>query len=494
MTDNLAVAIPYLTWLKRKFAKSKTPLPMQILMRRTMNTACSIIGSIEGIPFSKLSYTVYFFCKDMPTQEFAQLYESQIELAGANPERFVKQLHKFYNDISAKIKKENLYSTFFAFLAASIRIRNTMKFDAEATEVINCYQCLLLQNLEYLRPNKFDFSSVICGLATDGETILTTNDFLPNLDSPSYDLEEMQMAGKIRTREELELMVKPTYAKYGLHAADLSDVNRLNSMDRIFSNHTAALLPYINEYTYDIVPTKIFSAYATPFIRLKCLVDIGSLTNLLKSHRCKTLPGNGLLVTLKDIPLFKTILLREILYDNSIYMLYRAETSEGDLSGSYDTKSGYFFSILSEASVEGIAEEFEKFILYIYACATTKRGQEMLKQLPNCTFYVNAAPTDEDSGLSRPTAEMYLRGGKLRNTYKDDPDDDSSHHAPRKGNEAYSYEEKAIQGFIRKLQPGHHASEQAAELASSLGYELEDDETYVQPFIKQVLKLKIKQN
>lgn len=494
MTDDLQVAIPYLAWLKKKFDKSKTPLPMKTMMRRTLNTACSIIGSIEGIPFSKISYAVYFFCKDMPTQEFARLYESQIELAGANPERFVKQLHKFYNDISAKIKKENLYSTFFAFLAASIRIRNTTEFDAAATEVINCYQCLLLQNLEYLRPNKFDFSTVICGLATDGETILTARDFLPNLDSPSYDIEEMQMTGKVKSLAELERQVKPTFAKYGIHADDLDAVHRLNSMDRIFSNHIAALLPYINEYTYDIVPTKIFSAYATPFMGLKCMTDIDSLTDLLKSHRCKTLPGNGLLVTLTGIPLIKSLLLREILYDNTICMLYRAETSEGDLSGSYDTKSGFFFSVLSEASDKGLAAELKKFVLYIYACATTKHGQEMLKQLPNCTLYMNTALSRDNMDISYPTAEMYLRGGKLRNTYKDDLNDDSAHRSPRKGNDAYSYEEKAIQGLIRKLQPGYHASEQAIELATSLGYELEDDETYVQPFIKQVLKLKIRQN
>ena len=37
-----------------------------------------------------------------------------------------------------------------------------------------------------------------------------------------------------------------------------------------------------------------------------------------------------------------------------------------------------------------------------------------------------------------------------------------------------------------------HASQEARELAESLGYDLEANETYVRPFIKQVFRLKEK--
>ena len=53
--------------------------------------------------------------------------------------------------------------------------------------------------------------------------------------------------------------------------------------------------------------------------------------------------------------------------------------------------------------------------------------------------------------------------------------------------------EASIQGYIRKLPAGHKASEEAKELAESLGYDLDSNETYVRPFIKQVFRLKEKE-
>lgn len=66
----------------------------------------------------------------------------------------------------------------------------------------------------------------------------------------------------------------------------------------------------------------------------------------------------------------------------------------------------------------------------------------------------------------------------------------SSPTGKRAGNDKYGSEEKAIQGFIRRVGAGKSPSLEAVARAEALGYELAPNETYVQPFIRRVLKLK----
>ena len=86
----------------------------------------------------------------------------------------------------------------------------------------------------------------------------------------------------------------------------------------------------------------------------------------------------------------------------------------------------------------------------------------------------------------------YLQGGKLKNTYS--PNEDSGFRAgtARIGNDDCEREERAVQGYIRKLPKNQTASAEARAFAESLGYELNTDETYVRPFIKQVFRLRDK--
>ena len=56
----------------------------------------------------------------------------------------------------------------------------------------------------------------------------------------------------------------------------------------------------------------------------------------------------------------------------------------------------------------------------------------------------------------------------------------------------YEAEIRPIQGYIRKLPAGQKASVDAVEYALKLGYELESNETFVRPFMKQVFHLREK--
>ena len=110
-------------WKKLNKKLEGKPQPMQILQKRTMNTALAVLENLDGIPFTKLSMSLYFYCQDLKMSEFTHQYENQLELAGANPDKFVFQLHKFFNEISVKIKKEDLYSDFFEFYYRCVRLR-----------------------------------------------------------------------------------------------------------------------------------------------------------------------------------------------------------------------------------------------------------------------------------------------------------------------------------------------------------------------------------
>ena len=169
MENDIMYSAPYWRWLDKKLAGNNSP--MATLQRRTMNTASTILTTIRAIPFSKLSATLYFFCADVETREFARLYESQLELAGAAPEKFAKGLHKFYNDVTNKIKKENRFADFFDFMSLCGRIRLQSTNPNVDISVVNCYYSLLLQNLEYLRPDKFNFNVALCGMKTTGELL-----------------------------------------------------------------------------------------------------------------------------------------------------------------------------------------------------------------------------------------------------------------------------------------------------------------------------------
>lgn len=97
------------------------PRPMQILQRRTMNTAFDVLTLIDNIPFQELSMSLYFYTKDVQMADFTRKYESQLEFAAANPEKFAFGLHTFLNNMASKIRKDNLYDAFFELYYRCVR-------------------------------------------------------------------------------------------------------------------------------------------------------------------------------------------------------------------------------------------------------------------------------------------------------------------------------------------------------------------------------------
>lgn len=133
---------PYYKRMQKKIT-SKPP-PAQVIMERTFGTACMVLDIIEGVPFSELTRELFFFCQKLPSKELARQYEAQLELAGANPERFVFGLHSFYNDLVAKVRKNQTFPELFGFIGAVERVQIENRTPSNAN-IVDAYVSMVLQ-------------------------------------------------------------------------------------------------------------------------------------------------------------------------------------------------------------------------------------------------------------------------------------------------------------------------------------------------------------
>lgn len=470
MPNEETLALSDTLW-RRVTRKSKgKPLPLIILQTRTLSTAIEILDWIHDMPFEKLSMSLYFYCQDVGMAQFTRAYEAQMELAGANQEKFATGLHAFYNEMSKKILKEQLLDEFFEFYYRCVKLRLKNENERVDSTVATAYQNLLIQQLEYLRPSKFDFNTFVAGRTTAGE-IMTRKDYFPTFDIPIYELRSALESGqKIADPEEF-LYERYRKAGYSIWSAD--DQEQIIAQDKIHTTTCCTLLPFINEYTYDILPQQIFNANSNIFHRFLSQIDLDQMKTDLK-RRKRTLPTNGVRIVFEGTDVISEILFKEILYDNSIYMLYRMSTKNGDLSGVYETRDGFFYSIFQlSVGHDYLTEGFESFVLFLYA--TQVLGGYY--NLPEHEKHIAIL------GCRDLKVSAYGMGGRLRNTY-------TGAQKARTGD--YEAAEASVQGYIRRLPAGQKASQEARGLAETLGYDLESNETYVRPFIKQVFRLKEK--
>lgn len=446
------------------------PPPVQIIMERTFNTACLVLRCIHSMPFSQLTKALYFLCKSLPHREMARQFESQLELAGANPERFVFGLHPFYNNFVAMVRREKRYGELFSFIGSVVRIRIENPSLADA-DVVDTYMNLLLQVTEYLRPNKLNLESFVYGISTGGELLSGPVPY-SFFDVPWIQLRRSKTLGNPETAAILDM-----YGHQEPQIQSASSIMRLTEVLRMHTNMTAAMLPFINEFTWDIVPVRMYDSNIAPLMELTHKpFDFEVLSRSL-TRRKRTLPSNG--VTFKmDDPTGEVqgLLLKEILHEERVHLLYRVDFQIGSLSGYYDTSDSFFYSALKGAAGLEFAIKLEELVLAAYASQVLSPADS-----PDITsfFLQNGQPLRISS---------YARGGRLRDAYHVSPAPEGRHGSKRRQGE-YWREERNINGFIRRLPTGQTASAAAVAMAAKYGYDLAPDETYVRSFIRaSVLK------
>jgi hypothetical protein len=99
----------------------KRPISEQkIKQNRTEGTAREIIYLMQHVSLTDLVSDMYIETADVLAKKLTFQYESQLILAHEKPTTFSQHLHKFYQEMARKIKKEFGYQTFFLFVISSI--------------------------------------------------------------------------------------------------------------------------------------------------------------------------------------------------------------------------------------------------------------------------------------------------------------------------------------------------------------------------------------
>ena len=354
----------YLKRVQKRIAGK--PLAMQLIMDRTFGTATWVLQLINNVPFQQITAGAYAISAALPQKELARQFEAQLELAGTNEEKFIMGLHAFYNNLSALIKKKHLEHEFCDFAGQLIRLQYENS-PAVAKDIRTAYVNLMMQTLEYLRPDKFDLDCCVYGVSTTGEWLTAPCPY-PYSDRPANELNQKILDGwRPRSPLEQEQTILSLYEKYGMHIRTLDDIAELEQVQRIHINTVAAMLPLINEYTFDIVPEQTFTTVKIPFQRLMVLLDTELVSVLLKGAT-KQLPPNGVVFEINDPTEEMTrALLKEVLYQGRKYCLYRVDTPSGGLAGYYDVDADYFYSVTRESKYLMPFESLQDLIVLLYA-------------------------------------------------------------------------------------------------------------------------------
>lgn len=449
------------------------PVVMWIIQKRTLNSALHIVEDLSGKEFSDVTSIIFRNCQFFPSSIFIRKFQGQIELAVIEPDKFIINLHGFYNQIAREIKKEKELRSYFEFLFYWQDITQNTK--EEEVKICNVFCDLLLQCLEYLRPDKFEVNQYIAGIRSD-DTLITIKDPYPMFDLPEYELQktvdEKRKSGHPLSGEQQMKLLFELYARHGYIINSFDDILLMNQNNRCYANNIYYMIRFINEDTIDLLPEKPLQCNAN-FAFPACKTQISFLKEKLQKRR-RTLPRCGVISNFTNADSIKECKFKELHEDESIYLLFKVTTNGGELNGAYDTMGMRFYSAFCGSSRPDLNEDLEAFILWNYCSLVCDIeginpydiSSSFLTIFPMCVRHYVDQKSDPDN----------MRVG------------DSKKRRNRFDKALYLQEQLGIDNYIRKLPAGQKASEQAKQLAIKLGFELKENETYVRSFKRKVYK------
>ena len=433
---------------------------------RCNNTAFSCIELLQDIEPKQLSMALYLMIRDSGFSLFASKYEAMLELSKTDADSFVDRLYPFYSEMAKTIKStEGFYHAFFDLLRYFVEDFSKQQ-NEKVKLVYRAYINLLLNQVEFLRKNPFEINNMIAGITTDGDPIEIQDPF-PNYDVAGNELTKYLLENNnIKDAKATALRI---FAKYGFKLPDIEMLEVFRVRQQIYTNNISLLAGYIDEHTVDIIPDCPFVEKVLPDELPRVKISTEHLKELLK-HRRRTLPAGGIKITFNS-QFFVNILLKEIYRDDSVILLFRVNTVDGDTSGFYNTRTGYTHTVFSNLinSKLPLHEILESVILWAYAAYVTNDESVELTGENYASYF--------DEPMNGPVEVTYEVFG---NKYIAHPA--SKNFRTLIGDENYTTETRQITGYIRKLPEGSKASETARALAEELGYELDDNETFVKPF------------
>ena len=460
--------------------------------RRTLSSACVVAARVRYIDFNAAStYMFHLASKSGECRPIIEAINSQIEYAIVNPDKFIKGLHKFFQELTKPIKKDKRYALYFRSLAyVQECAHNGLIIDGkvEHNEAIELAATdMLLQGTEYLKKQDFDITNVVVGISTDDEPIIVRDPY-PMIDIPAYYMEAL-VVGKAYDKNDRKIpaekrieMLPVYYERFGYKGiTDMNQSTLLSTASQLYNNTVLSMATIMNEYLVDMLPDKPL-VQNTPYQaqwwpELQTVKHSAEFYKEALHHRRRTLPANGAVIQFNSRQMIREVKLKETCRDNEIICVYKIVTASGDLSGYYNTNTEWFYSMLEGSKNDmKVMGQIQNLVLWLYTA--------LVCDLPD------VLPTDEsfrrffDTYKGVPTDARFLTlGGKPRNYLKKDNEEDRELRVFDKSK--YDASSKSINGFIRKLPAGHKASDRSIKIAESYGFELHEDETYVMPFVRR---------
>lgn len=421
----------------------------QIKKRNTKITANIIVENLEGLDISDLLSNVYIKVDDEVSKELVKMYESQLILAMTSPNKFITNLHTFYNNTAKYLKKNKLYDKFLLFyyytykqnFRGNINIKDKIQI---------AYMSLLLEQFPYLSSYKDRF----VGVSSDNKPLYIKEPYL-YLDYPEYKLR----TNKLKSLNEYISLIN----KIGYDVKNSQDVNALFMNYRLISNMLTNISFLINENTLDLVPTKypmIIYGLDIPFINQKV-----NLSEFVMNRR-RLLKNNKLTVELDFKDIIK-IDMKEIFVNDELFLLFKSTLlDDSEISGFYDIVNDLFYSIFTDSvNQEAIvyATSIEVLIKEIYLIQTADLDIDKTHYKEFNMKFIHHIENNEKSSVGR---KNYVRAG------------------------SYVEEIVNLSAYTRRLPDGAKASDSAIAEARKYGINLGDNETFVKPFQKNIYKLK----
>ncbi len=459
--------------------------------RRTLSSACVITVKVKDLDFGAAStYMFHLANKSGECRPIIEAVNSQIEYAMVNPDKFIKGLHKFFQELTKPIKRDKKYALYFKSLAyVQECAHNGLIIDGkvEHNKAIELAAVdMLLQGTEYLKKQDFDITNIVVGISTEDEPIII-RDLYPLVDIPGYYFEALLLGRgydkndrKIPMEKRME-MLPIYYERFGYKGITDADLSRqLTTASQLYNNTVLSMATIMNEYLVDMLPANPL-VQNTPYQaqwwpELRTVMHSTEFYKDALHHRRRTLPTNGAVIQLSFHQMVREVKLKETCRDNEIICVYKIVTAAGDLSGYYNTNTEWFYSMLDDSNNMKVMGQIQNLVLWLYTA--------LVCDLPD------VLPTDAsfrrffDTYEGAPTDVRFLAlGGKPRNYLKKDAEDDGELRVFDKSK--YDASSKNINGFIRKLPVGHKASERSVRIAESYGFELHEDETFVTPFVRR---------
>lgn len=355
----------YKKLLKRQAGKS---LDMRILLNRTFGTAVSICARVQDISKEALNTNLDTFIQGIEPNDIAKLFCEQIKLAKSNPDNFVFGLHGFYNDLMRTICEADRYRDLAHFMMIASEQYYNLK-DRFPLDLRAAYLDMVLQTTEYFKPGKLDLKINTYGISTSGK-LLTGSCPYPYSDLPSMELATLTEQGKVKMSPEAATnYVMRRYRELNIPVSAPEQMEYFEQLQKVHINTACALLPLINEFTFDISPHDAAKTATAPLTSLQVSSPYSNdeLLEKLKRRR-SVLPSNGTTFVFVDFSgELQKVMMQEVLYRDNIYLLYRLDTNLGSYAGYYNPKSGYIYSALKEVTLREPFQNLLSLVLNLYA-------------------------------------------------------------------------------------------------------------------------------